>query len=62
MGELSHIRDILPGVLEAAAKACGKHGCLRELEHDGAHRNRHWEWLEGKEGSSAKRVSQGSST
>lgn len=56
MGELRHIRDILPSVLKDAAEACGKHGCVREPEHEGVHRNTHYEWLEGKEGSSAKKL------
>lgn len=41
---------------------CGKHGCVRDPEHEGPHRNRYWEWLEGKEGSSAKKLKQAGGT
>jgi hypothetical protein len=58
----AHISELLTKVLADAAQACGKHGCELATEHEGPHRNTHYEWLEGKEGSSAKKIKQEQST
>lgn len=68
MGELRHLRSVLPAVLQEIAQEqgdrCGKHGCLLERGHcvHERHNNGFWTWLEGQEGSSAQKVTQEGST
>jgi hypothetical protein len=57
VGDLKHIGDVLANVVGDLAKEhgvviplhCGKHGCVLDRDHEGAHRNKFWSWVDGKE-------------